>query len=91
MWSSSPSTSNAFDYLLTGVVPWLLVVGAGVVNVLLATGALRPGKVPWPMVLLGGDAARRSCLIVIRLIVGQDVDAREGTSTSTSPGASASG
>ncbi len=34
--------SNAFDYLLTGVVPWLLVVGAAIVTVLLATEALSP-------------------------------------------------
>ena len=51
-------TSNAFDYLLTGVVPWLLIVGAAIVTVLLATEALRPGNVPWPLVLLAATAAR---------------------------------
>ena len=50
-------TSNAFDYLLTGVLPWLLLVGIGVVVVLLAAEALLPGKVPWPMVIVGVTAA----------------------------------
>ena len=83
--------SNAFDYLLTGVVPWLLVVGAGVVTLLLATEALQPGKVPWEL-----DPARRH-----RPRVRADrhpPDRRSTTrtsrgrmSTSTSPAGSGSG
>jgi hypothetical protein len=65
--------SNAFDYLLTGVVPWLLLVGAGAVTVLLATGALNPGRVPWPLVILAATALG-AVLIVIRLIIGDDPD-----------------
>ena len=69
--------SNAFDYLLTGVIPWLLIVGAGVVTIRLKTDALRPGKVPWPLVLLAATLLG-FVLILIRLIIGPDVDV-EGT------------
>ncbi len=63
--------SNAFDYLLTGVVPWLLVVGAAIVTVLLATETLNRGKLPWELILLGATALA-FVLIVIRLIVSDD-------------------
>jgi hypothetical protein len=70
-------TSNAFDYLLTGVIPWLLIVGAAALTLLLKTDALRPGKVPWPIVLLGATLLG-FILILVRLIVGIDPDV-EGT------------
>ena len=44
--------SNAFDYFVTGFVPWLLVVGAAVVTLLLATEALTAAA------SLGTDPAR---------------------------------
>ncbi len=78
-------TSNAFDYLLTGVLPWLLLVGSGVVVILLATGALLPGKVPWPMVL-AGVTGLAFLLILIRLIIGQDVDAEGDVDVDVSRG-----
>ena len=65
--------SNAFDYLLTGVLPWLLVVGAAVVTVLLAGGTLRREGVPWPLAILGATLLS-TVLIVIRLIIGHSVD-----------------
>ena len=64
-------TSNAFDYLLTGVVPWLLIIGAAGTTLLLATEALRPGNVPWPLVLLGATLLG-FVLILIRLIISID-------------------
>jgi hypothetical protein len=78
-------TTNAFDYLLTGVVPWLLVVGAAVVTLLLATGALNPGKVPWPLVILAATALG-FVLILIRLIIGHDLDTGEGAELHDSRG-----
>jgi hypothetical protein len=63
--------TNAFDFFLTGVVPWLLIVAAAVIAVLLATQALNRGKVPWELVLLGATALG-FVLIIIRLIVGYD-------------------
>jgi hypothetical protein len=64
-------TSNAFDYLLTGVVPWLLIVAAATVTVLLAVEALRPGNVPWPLVMLGATGLG-FILILVRLIISID-------------------
>jgi hypothetical protein len=78
-------TSNAFDYLLTGVVPWLLIVGAAVVTLLLATEALRPGNVPWPLVLTAATALG-FVLILIRLIIGHDLDTGEGADLDVSRG-----
>jgi hypothetical protein len=66
-------TSNAFDYLVTGVIPWLLVVGAAAVTLLLATEALNRGNVPWPLVMLAATLLA-FVLILIRLIVGIDPD-----------------
>jgi hypothetical protein len=78
-------TSNAFDYLFSGVVPWLLVVGAAAVTLLLKTDALRPGKVPWPLVLLVATVLGL-ILIVIRLILGHDLETGEGAELHESRG-----
>ena len=78
-------TSNAFDYLLTGVVPWLLVVGAGVVTLLLATEALRPGNVPWPLVLVIATLLG-FVLVLVRLILGHDLETGEGADLDQSRG-----
>ena len=83
-------TSNAFDYLLTGVLPWLLIVGAAAVTVLLATEALRPGNVPWPLVMVGATLLG-FVLIVIRLILGHDLETRGGRRSRVNPVASESG
>ena len=83
-------TSNAFDYLLTGVLPWLLIVGAAAVTVLLATEALRPGNVPWPLVMVGATLLG-FVLIVIRLILGHDLETRGGRRSRSNPVASESG
>lgn len=82
---ASSDQSNAFDYLFTGVVPWLLVVGAALATVLLATGALNPGKVPWPLVILAATLLSL-ILVVIRLIVGPDVASGEGFDVDSSRG-----
>lgn len=63
--------TNAFDYVLTGVVPWVLVAGAALVTILLATGALNPGKVPWPLVILAATVLG-TVLILIRVIISHD-------------------
>ncbi|MGH9136459.1 MAG: hypothetical protein ACRD0G_05340 [Acidimicrobiales bacterium] len=77
--------SNAFDYFFTGVVPWMLIAGTGVVTVLLATEALRPGKIPWPLVLLAATALG-FVLIVIRLIIAHDPATGSGADADVSRG-----
>lgn len=77
--------SNAFDYLLTGVLPWLLVIGAAVVTFLLATETLRRDGVPWPLVVLAATLLA-SVLVIIRLIIGPDVDTAEGADVDSTRG-----
>jgi hypothetical protein len=45
------SGANAFDFFFTGTVPWLLLVAAAVVTVLLATEKLDAKSLPWPLVI----------------------------------------
>jgi hypothetical protein len=82
---ASSDKSNAFDYLFTGVIPWILVAGAALVTILLATGALNPGKVPWPLVILAATVLG-AILVIVRLIIGPDVDPGEGFSVDSSRG-----
>ena len=77
--------SNAFDYLFTGVLPWILVAGVALVTLLLATGALNPGKVPWPLVTLAATVLG-AILIIVRLAIGPDVDNAKGTTVDSSRG-----
>ena len=49
----SGGLNNAFDYPATGGIAWLLTVAAGVITFLLAGGLMRPGRAPWPALLLG--------------------------------------
>lgn len=61
------STGNAFDFTLTGALPWLLLVAAAVLTVLVVGEVIKDSKAPWPLILLAmtGLAA---FLLLIRLI-----------------------
>lgn len=48
----SVSDGNAFDFFLRGTIPWILFVGTGVVAFLLASGVMKRGTQPWPLILL---------------------------------------
>ena len=58
----SATGGNVFDYFFTGIVPWLLIIATAVLTVLLLTGTMKAGTVPWPMIFVvatgGGGAAR---------------------------------
>ena len=72
----SGSGANAFDFFFTGAVPWILIVGVGVIAFLLAGGVIKPGGAPWPLILLAA-AALGTLLVLIRLIfpgLGEDTD-----------------
>lgn len=66
-------TENAFDFFFTGTVPWVLVVGSGIVAVLLATGPIRPGSAPWPIVLVAATGIA-TLLVLLRLIFGREIE-----------------
>ena len=63
----SDSGFNVFHFFLTGTVPWILVIGTGVITVLLATEKLKTGTVPWPLIMLVATGLA-ALLLLIRLI-----------------------
>jgi hypothetical protein len=66
------SGGNAFDFFFTGTVPWILIVGAAVITFLRAGGVIKPGGVPWTLILLGATALG-ALLLLLRLIMGADL------------------
>ena len=70
----SASDGNAFDFFLTGTIPWILIVGAAVVAFLLAGGIIKAGNVPWPIILLAATALG-TLLVLLRFLfpaMGED-------------------
>lgn len=57
---------NAFDFFLTGTIPWLLLVAAAVVTVLLVLDKI-PRTLPWPLILLLATALS-AVLLLIRFL-----------------------
>lgn len=65
-------SENAFDYFFTGTLPWILIVGSGVVTLLVAGGALRTSAAPWPIVLLGATGLG-TLLVFLRVVFGREI------------------
>jgi hypothetical protein len=63
----SVGSGNVFDFFWTGTLPWLLVLATGVLTVLLLQGIIKPGKLPWPLIMLGATALS-ALLLLLRLI-----------------------
>ncbi len=63
--------ANAFDYTLTGLIPWILIVGAGVLTFLLVGGMIKAGTAPWTLIILGATALG-TLLVIIRVLIGAD-------------------
>jgi hypothetical protein len=74
-WASGGGETggNAFDFFFTGTIPWLLIVAVGVISVLLATGTIKRGGLPWDLILLAASALG-ALLVVIRLLIGPKVE-----------------
>ena len=64
--------ASAFDFTLTGALPWLLVIAATVITVLLVLEKLDAKSQPWPLMLLGGTASA-ALLLLIRVIFNPGV------------------
>jgi hypothetical protein len=58
---------NAFEFFWTGTLPWILLVGVGVLTFLLVQGIVKRGTTPWDMIMLAA-AALATLLVLIRLI-----------------------
>ncbi|MEY2643297.1 MAG: hypothetical protein ACO29A_07065 [Ilumatobacteraceae bacterium] len=59
--------AKVFDFFVTGTIPWILVLGTGIITLLMATGNMKAGKANLPMLMLIATAVA-SVLILIRLI-----------------------
>jgi len=68
---------GAFDYTFTGLIPWILIVGAAVVTFLLAGGILKAGGAPWTLIVLGATGLG-TLLVLLRLIMGSDLGDQGG-------------
>lgn len=74
-FGESASGANAFDFFLTGTVPWILVIGAAVLTFLLVGGVITSSNVPWPLVILAATALG-TLLVLLRLLfpgMGEDI------------------
>ena len=73
----SVSGGNAFDFTLTGALPWLLVVASAVVTVLVVMEVLTKDQAPWTLIVLSATVLS-AVLLLIRIIfnpgVGEGVD-----------------
>ena len=61
-------TGNVFDFFFTGTIPWVLVIGTGVITFLLVNGTMKAGSKPWPLIMLGATGLA-ALLLLIRVIV----------------------
>jgi len=58
---------NVFDFFFTGTVPWILVLATGVITFLIVNGTMKPGGLPWPLIMLIGTGLAL-LLMLIRVI-----------------------
>lgn len=70
-FDTGAASSSAFKFTLTGVIPWLLIVGSALLSFQIRTGMLRVQKWPWPTIFLLATAVG-AILILVRAIMGAD-------------------
>jgi hypothetical protein len=59
---------NVFDFFWTGIIPWILIIGTGVLTFLMVTGIAKlPSTLPWPTIFLAATGLG-ALLLLIRLI-----------------------
>jgi hypothetical protein len=59
--------AKVFDFFFTGTVPWILVLGSGIVTLLMATGRMKSGKANLAMLMLLANGVA-AILMLIRVI-----------------------
>lgn len=70
-FDTGAASSSAFKFTLTGVIPWLLIVGSALLSFQIRTGMLRVQKWPWPTIFLLATAIG-AILVLVRVIMGAD-------------------
>lgn len=63
----SESGGNVFDFFWTGMLPWFLIIGVGVLTVLLVLKVLSPTQAPWPLIMLAATGLA-AFLLLMRLL-----------------------
>jgi hypothetical protein len=58
---------NVFDFFWTGTLPWILVLGTGILTFLLVNGTMKAGNLPWPLIMLAATGLA-ALLLLIRII-----------------------
>ncbi len=58
---------NVFHFFFTGTIPWILVIATGIITFLLATGSMKSGTLPWPLIMLIATGLA-ALLLLIRLL-----------------------
>jgi hypothetical protein len=71
-FDAGPVSPNAFDFTVTGLIPWLLLGVAAVLTFLVAGEVIKAGATPWPVILLALTAVG-AVLVAVRLIIGADL------------------
>jgi hypothetical protein len=66
-FGGSSAGGNVFDFFWTGTLPWILVLATGVITFLMVTGTMKPGTLPWPLIMLAATGLA-ALLLLIRLI-----------------------
>jgi hypothetical protein len=64
----SDSGGNVFDFFWTGTIPWILVIGTGVITVLLKMGTIKEGKIQWPLIMLIATGLA-AILLILRVLI----------------------
>lgn len=65
------TSSSAFKFTLTGVFPWLLIVGTALLTYQIKSGLLTVHKWPWPTIFLFATTIA-AFLLLLRVILGAD-------------------
>jgi hypothetical protein len=71
-FDAGPVSPNAFDFAVTGLIPWLLLTAAAMIAFLLAGDVVKAGLAPWPVIALALTGLG-AVLVLVRLVVGADL------------------
>jgi hypothetical protein len=70
-WTNVPGAGSfnlsGSDFFFRGTVPWLLVLAVGILTFLMASGTMKGGSLPWPLIFLA--ATGLATLLVLIYVI----------------------
>jgi hypothetical protein len=70
-WTSIPGAGSfnlsGSDFFFRGTLPWLLILAVGILTFLIASGTMKSGKLPWPLLFLA--ASGLATLLVLIYVI----------------------